>query len=163
MRLPRRKFLKASVISAISAGLALTSARVGIAQKRTRGGVKNPITRRSDLSPEVQSDPVFSFTEETYKPYIGGIFTALNGRGETIELELLRVEPFKSPDPLRYTRSIGKTESFSLTFRAAAELSPFTWIHRFDHAALGVFYLFLTKRVSETGELLYDAVINHLR
>jgi len=158
MRLPRRKFLKTSLFSAVSAGLALSGGRV-VAQKQ-----QTPITTSVDplvdLPVEAQIDPVASFKPETFKPYIGGIFTAPNARGEKVELKLLSVATFKPTNP-RSTRSV-KTESFTLTFQGAAELSPFTSIYKINHPSLGDFQLFLTNYQTGHGEILYYAVINHL-
>ena len=158
----RRKFLKTGMLSAVSASMAVTGARVAVGQKQARGQVTTTVVRGVDLSLEVQRDPVFSFKPETFKPYVGGIFTAPNALGQRIELELLTVKVFKPVSPMKYTRKIANTDSFSLTFRAASELPPFTSIHRINHPALGEFDLFLTKRITDNGDILYDAVINHL-
>jgi hypothetical protein len=151
------------MISAVSASFVLSAARVGVAQKQARGQVTTTIERSVDLPLEVQQDPVFLFKPETFKPYVGGIFTAPNALGQKIELELMNVKVFKPVNAVRYTRKYANTESFSLTFKAAAELPPFTSIHKINHPALGQFQLFLTKRVSDSGDLLYDAVINHIQ
>jgi len=159
MRVPRRKFLKTSLFSAVSAGLALSGGRV-VAQKQ-----QTPITTSLDplvnLPVEAQIDPVASFTPETFKPYIGGIFTAPNARGEKVELKLLSVATFKPTIPWS-TKRVVKTESFTLTFQGAAELSPFTSIYKINHPSLGDFQLFLTNHQTDNGEILYYAVINHL-
>ncbi|HEX7295080.1 MAG TPA: hypothetical protein VF251_04950 [Pyrinomonadaceae bacterium] len=157
MRLPRRKFLKTGMLSAISAGLALSAGRV-VAQKQ-RTPIVTSLDPLLDLPVDVQIDPVASFKPETFKPYIGGVFTAPNARGEKIELKLLSVANFKHT---KSTKGGVKTESFSLTFQADAELSPFTSIYKINHPSLGDFQLFLTNHTNESGELLYHAVINHL-
>lgn len=159
MGLPRRKFLKTSLLSAVSAGVALSTGRV-FAQKQ-KSQISTSIDPILDLPVQAQTDPVASFTQETFKPYVGGIFTAPNASGEKIELKLLSVGTFKPSNP-RSTKGIVKTESFSLTFQAAAELSPFTSIHKINHPSLGDFQLFLTNHTTGSGELLYHAVINHL-
>ena len=161
MRVPRRKFLKTSLLSAVSAGLALSAARDVVAQKQPPPIIRflDPIV---DLPVEVQIDPVSSFKAETFKPYVGGIFTAPNAHGEKIELKLLNVETFKPTNSHRSMKSDVKTESFSLTFHAAEELSPFTSIYEINHPSLGEFHLFLTNRKTNSGQLLYDAVINHI-
>ena len=159
MRLPRRKFLKTSLLSAVSAGLALSAGRV-VAQKQ-QPQITNSIDPLVSLPAEIQIDPVASFKPETFKPYIGGIFTSPNACGENIELKLLSVGTFKPANP-RSKKGVVKTESFSLTFQAAAELSPFTSIYKINHPSLGDFHLFLTNHKTDRGELLYHAVINHL-
>ena len=162
MRLPRRQFLRTGMVSAVSAGIALTGARVAFGLQQPKGQVTTNIQRSADLPLEAQTDPVFLFKAETFKPYVGGIFTAPDARGQKIELQLMNVKVFKAVNPARLTRNYVNTESFSLTFKAAAELPPFTSIHKINHPSLGQFELFLTKRVSDNGDLLYDAVINHI-
>jgi hypothetical protein len=76
-----------------------------------------------------------------------------------IDLRLTKVEAFKSSDK----HTTRETSGFSLTFKASAELPPFTSIHTIRHSALGEFDLFLTKRVTDDGELFYEAVINHFK
>jgi uncharacterized protein DUF6916 len=159
MRLPRRKFLKTSLFSAVSAGLALSGGRVVAQKQQTQ--ITTSLDPLVDLPVEAQIDPVASFTPETFKPYIGGIFTAPNARGQKVELKLLSVATFKPTNP-RSTRSVVKTESFTLTFQGAAELSPFTSIYKINHPSLGDFQLFLTSYQTGSGEILYYAVINHL-
>lgn len=159
MRVPRRKFIKTSLFSAVSAGLALSGGRVVAQKQQTQ--ITTSIDPLVNLPVEAQTDPVALFTPETFKPYIGGIFTAPNARGEKVELKLLSVATFKPTNP-RSTRSVVKTESFTLTFQGAAELSPFTSIYKINHPSLGDFQLFLTNHQTGSGEILYYAVINHL-
>jgi len=163
MRLPRRQFLRTGMISTVSAGLALSGARTIFGQKQARGQISVTVDRSADMPLEAQQDPVFFFKAATFKPYIGGIFTAPNALGQDIELELMNVSVFKSVNALRTTKRIIATDSFSLTFKAAAELPPFTSIYRINHPSLGEFYLFLTQRKNDNGDLFYEAVINHIR
>lgn len=153
MPVSRRTFLRDGLCSAVSVGLLLASFRVGFAQDPTRTQVPG------DIPLEAQRDPVFRFVEDTFKPYLNGIFAAPNARGEMIELKLIKVQAHKPINTV--TRSARETKSFSLVFKAAAELPPFTSIHTISHPALGKFDLFLTKRETEEGELFYEAVINH--
>jgi hypothetical protein len=155
MALTRREFVRAGVMSAISAGFILNSARIGFAQK---------VTRASDIPLEARKDPVFSFQPDTFKAYVGGYFEAPNARGEMIALQLVSLEVFKlSRTALRLTKKMGDTESFRLLFKAEAELPPFTSIHRIKHPSLGEFSLFLSPRKGANGELFYEAVINHIQ
>jgi len=162
MRLPRRLFLRTGMISAVSAGLALTAAPKVFGQKKTRGKVRIPLERRVDLPFEVQENPVFLFKAETFGPYVGGIFTAPNALGQDIELELTDVSVYRPVNALQITKRFIATDSFNLTFKAAAELSPFTTIHTINHPSLGKFDLFLTMRKNDNADLFYEAVINHL-
>jgi hypothetical protein len=159
MPLSRRSFLRDGLCSAVSVGLLLASYRVGFGQTQ-----KQEIGRVPPGSPvplDAQKDPVFMFVEETFKPYVGGIFQAPNARGEMIELRLIRVKGYTPTGKL--TDRTRETKSFSLTFKAADELPPFTSIHTIRHPALGEFDLFLTKRKSDEGDLFYEAVINHVQ
>ncbi len=101
------------------------------------------------------------FVEETFKPYVDGIFQAPNARGELIEMRLIKVKRYTPTG--RLTNRTRESKSFTLTFKASDELPPFTSIHTISHPALGRFDLFLTKRNGEQGELFYEAVINHLQ
>lgn len=159
MPLSRRSFLRDGLCSVVSVTLLLASSRISLGQQQ-----KNEIGRIPPGSPvplEAQKDPVYFFREETFKPYVNGIFQAPNARGEMIELRLIRVEGFKAS--ARLTSRTRETKSFSLTFKASGELPPFTSIHTIKHPALGEFDLFLSKRKTGDGDLYYDAVINHLQ
>jgi len=151
----RRAFLRGGLLSALSVGLLLASSRAGFSQDP-----KTPITP-ADIPLEAQRDPVFRFSEETFKPYVNGIFTAPNARGEKIELRLIELVPYKPPKKLT-ARAVPST-SFTLIFKAAGELPPFTSIHTISHPALGEFDLFLSKRKTDDGDLYYEAVITHLQ
>ena len=159
MPLSRRSFLRDGLCSAVSIALLLASSRISLGQTQ-----KNEIGRVPPGSPvplEAQKDAVYLFREETFRPYVNGIFQSPNARGEMIELRLIRVETFKPSDKL--TNRTRETKSFSLTFKATDELPPFTSIHTIKHPALGEFDLFLTKRKTDGGDIYYDAVINHLQ
>jgi|RhiMethySRZTD1v2_1073278.scaffolds.fasta_scaffold10768_5 uncharacterized protein DUF6916 len=148
----RRAFLRDGLCSALSVGLLLAGSRVGFGQDP-----KTP----TEIPIEAQKDPVFKFVEETFKPYVNGIFTAPNARGEKIELRLVELIPYKASTKLT-SRSV-PSKSFTLVFKASGELPPFTSIHTISHPALGEFDLFLTKRKNDDGDIFYEAVINHLQ
>lgn len=157
MQLSRRTFLRGGLCSAVSVGLLLASSRIGLGQT-----AKREIGRVPPGSPvpiEAQRDPVFFFREETFKPYVDGIFQAPNARGEMIELRLIKVKGYTPT--ARLTDRTRESKSFSLTFKASGELPPFTSIHSIKHSALGEFDLFLTVRKSDDGDIFYEAVINH--
>jgi hypothetical protein len=159
MSLSRRRFLRDGLCSAVSVGLLLAGFRIGLAQtpKREIGRVPPG----SAVPIEAQRDPVFFFKEETFRPYVNGIFQAPNARGEMIELRLVKVRRYTATG--RLTNRTRESKAFSLMFKAADELPPFTSIHSIKHPALGEFDLFLTPRKTDDGELFYEAVINHLQ
>jgi hypothetical protein len=111
---------------------------------------------------QAQTDPVFLFSPATFKPYVGSIFTAPNARGERIPMTLISLTQFTPRQPTKVTSNYLRTETFSLVFKADADLPPFTSIHKMSHPALGDFSLFLTKIKSTRGDRLYEAVINHI-
>ena len=150
MTIPRRTFLRDAFRSTVSAGLLIAAARATFSQKGTEAGV--PL--------EAQKEPVFLFSELTFEPYVGDIFTAPNARGEAIELKLIKLQKHEPKNEL--TKLARPTKSFSLVFKASDELPPFTSIHTISHPRLGKFDLFLTRRKTQQGALFYEAVINHV-
>ncbi len=150
MTILRRTFLRDASRSVLAAGLLLAGARATLGQMIT-----------NDIPLEAQRDPVLFFTPETFTPCVGDIFQGVNARGGIIELRLERVAIYEPKT--RLTSRTQATSSFSLTFKASAELPPLTSIHKISHPRLGKFDLFLTKYKTENGELFYEAVINHVR
>ena len=151
----RRTFLRSGLCSVLSVGLLIASSRFSFGQDP-----RTPTTQ-AEMPIEAQKDPVFTFTEQTFKPYVNGIFTAPNARGEKIELRLIELVPYKPPTRKVTTSSI-PTKSFTLIFKTREELPPFTSIHTISHPALGSFDLFLSKRKNDDGDFFYEAVITHL-
>ena len=151
MTMLRRTFLRDLSRSTFAAGLLLVSARVGLAQTGTR----------NNLPTEAQQDPVLLFTAATFASYVGDIFHTPNARGESIELRLDHVDKHNPQN--RLTSRARSTESFSLKFKASAELPRLTSIYEISHPRLGKFDLFLTRYKTEKDELNYEAVINHVQ
>lgn len=147
MPLSRRSFLRDAFRSTLSVGLVVAAARMGLGQQDP----SVPI--------DAQKDPVFMFAASTFAPYVGDIFQAPNSRGELVAMTLVSVEKYEAENTL--TRRARSSDSFSLSFKAAGELPPFTSIHTISHPRLGKFDLFLTRRKNEKGELYYEAVFNH--
>ena len=150
MTMLRRTFLRDLSRSAIAAGLLVASARVSLAQTGTR-----------NLPTEAQQDPVLLFTAATFSSYVGDVFETRNARGESIELRLAQLQKHQPKN--RLTSKAESTESFSLLFNASEELPPLTSIYKISHPRLGKFDLFLTRQKTENDELVYEAVINHVR
>ncbi len=158
MAISRRFFLKSGSLTALAAGLILNPNVTIFGQSNTQSpnpGHQIPIS--------AQQQPSFMFTRATFEPYVGGIFQAPDASGHMISLTLLSVITNKPKASTRLsTRTAAETDSFSLMFRAAAPLPPFTSIHQVSHPALGQFDLFLTPNKQEDGVMLYEAVFNHL-
>lgn len=151
MRIQRRTFLRDAFRSGLAAGIFLASTRAGLGQ--TING--------SDIPAEAQQDPVLLFTAATFASYVGDIFETRNARGESIALRLDHVKKHEIKN--RLTSKAQPTDSFSLLFKASSELPPLTSIHEISHPRLGKFDLFLTRQKTEKDELIYEAVINHVR
>ena len=149
MLLARRKFIKSSLIFAATAAVINANSPVGFARALFNDG----------LPDEVLRDPVYSFSKETFEPYVGGYFEALGSRGEKIALKLIKVE---TPEIKTPARSV-PTDCFYLQFDAEAPLPRFKSIHPISHGALGDFSLFLTRKDGNNGQIFYEAVFNRLR
>jgi hypothetical protein len=158
MAISRRFFIKSGALTALAAGVALSPQARAFGQKRTMGtslGVQIPI--------EAQKEPTYMFTRETFDPYVGSIFQAPNARGKLISLTLLSATSYKASAKTKISTAMAReTDSFSLMFKAASELPPFTSIHKISHPALGKFDLFLTLHSQAGKELIYEAVFNHI-
>ena len=150
MLLERRKFLRSGLIFGATAALFYGNARSGFAR---------PLIDDGALPDEVLRDPLYSFTKETFEPYVGGYFEALGARGEKIALKLVKVA---TPEIKTPTRTVA-TECFILQFQAEAPLPRFKNIHQIEHGALGAFSLFLTRRDGDNGDISYEAVFNRVR
>jgi hypothetical protein len=155
----RRSFLRSGTLAALAAGCALVTPHLTFAQDR-----KRPTHGADyDLPSEIARSPVFHYTQATFEPFVGGIFLGRGG-GRTVNLELLSVKGHLPPKgaPRSRHKAGRATRGFTLTFRADAPLSEITTIHPLEHAALGRFDLFLTRRgEDEEGRIIYEAVFNH--
>jgi hypothetical protein len=159
MSFERRRFLKSATLTAVSAGLALGMGRPVLGQKKGKP-LDHVIGRQIPI--KAQQDPLFFFTEATFRPYVDDIFQAPDALGEMITLRLLSVTGYKPKASSRVsTMQSPETKSFSLMFKAEKPLPPFTSIHRINHPALGKFDLFLSPREKD-GEFFYEAVFNHI-
>ncbi|HKY42483.1 MAG TPA: hypothetical protein VJM50_05280 [Pyrinomonadaceae bacterium] len=154
MPLARRKFIKSSLIFTAAAVLFSESAQLGFARTLLEDG---------QLSDDVLRNPVYSFTRETFEPYVGGYFQAVGPRGEMVPLKLVKVESYSPKLETKICKRAHETESFSLMFDAEGTLPPFTSIHQIKHGALGDFSLFLTRHDGADRQICYEAVFNRLR
>lgn len=173
MSVSRRKFMKSGTLSALSAGITLSTFGLGFAQKTKQEGTavdkksptvdrKIPIVDRK--IPVKAGDPLGYYTIEAFEPYIGSIFQAPDALGKMVSLTLVSVTPYKPRVKNRpVTKTVvSETDSFSLTFKTTQRLPPFTSIHKMSHPALGNFDLFL-KPYEKEGTMYYEAVFNRLR
>jgi len=157
MAISRRLFLMSGTLTALAASVALRPNLLPLGQRRTAGttqGFQVPIT--------AQQQPSYMFTRATFEPYVGGLFEAPDARGQMVSLRLLSATSNKPSTSTKIsTRAAMETDSFSLMFKAARPLPPFTSIHQISHPSLGKFDLFLTPREKD-GVFYYEAVFNHI-
>jgi uncharacterized protein DUF6916 len=155
MLLPRRTFLRYSMVFGASAVLFSKNARLGLA--RTIGAADG------QLSDELLNDPLYRFTRETFEPYVGGYFEAAVAGDRTVALKLLKVDSYTPKSDTKLSSgSAVKTDSFSLLFNAEGALPSFKSTYQIKHGALGEFKLFLSGQKSANGEIFYEAVFNRL-
>lgn len=155
MAISRRFFIKSGSLTVIAAGVAFSPNSLLFGQRSTQGtslGARIPMA--------AQREPTYMFTRATFDPYVGGIFQAPDSRGKLVSLTLLSATTNKSLAKISTGKAV-ETDSFSLMFRAARSLPPFTSIHHVSHPALGKFDLFLTPREKD-GVFYYEAVFNHI-
>lgn len=159
MSFERRRFLKSATKVAVSAGVAFGFGRLAMGQKK--GNPLDQLIGRQ-IPIKAQQDPLFYFSEATFRPYLNDIFQAPDWRGNMVALELIGVNSYKSTAGVMVATSKAReTTSFALMFKASKPLPRFTSIHEMHHPALGKFGLFLTPREKD-GEFYYEAVFNHL-
>lgn len=154
MLLARRKFIQSSLIFAATAAVINANSPVGFARSLFNDG---------QLPDEVLRDPVYSFSRETFEPYVGGYFEAVGPRGEKVPLKLVKVDSYCPKSETKICKRSHETVSFSLQFTAEGSLPPSTSIYQIKHGALGDFKLFLNRRVEPSRQVFYEAVFNRLR
>lgn len=155
MLLERRKFLRTGLIFGATAALFYANAPSAFAHTLADDRL---------LSDEVLRDPLYSFTRETFAPYVGGYFVTAGTRGQKIGLKLLSAEAYTpKSQKLMPIRPAVQPESFSLEFKAEAPLPRLSSIYPVSHGALGDFNLFLTRRDAANGDIFYEAVFSRVR
>jgi hypothetical protein len=159
MSVSRRKFIKSGTFTALSAGFLFKGGEALVfAQKSSR--LHTDIERRIPFA--AQRNPILYYNAAAFEASVGSTFIVRDALGAPIQLELLKSTPYKPNPNIRITTGrTQETECFSLLFRAQRALPEFSDIHRMEHPVLGNFDLFL-KRSGDSGEMLYEAVINHL-
>ena len=164
MPVNRRSFLKSGATSVLTTVIALGQFTPAHGQDKPKTSKKpTPAGRPDEPLPfrELQS-PLFSFHADTFRPYVGGVFVARAGRS-AIEMTLTGVRDC-SPKPTTKLTPVKapRTECFALEFSSEKSLTDLSSIYDIEHAALGQFQLFLTRRDGADGKSLYEAVFNRL-
>jgi hypothetical protein len=156
MDLTRRGFLRSGAITAVSAGIVISSSRLGLAESLIK-------SKESAIPTLGEVAPGFSFTSETFAHYVGETFKAPNARGKMVSLKLADVHTYKAKrDTKISTRSSKDLRSFSLSFSSKQRLPPFQSIHKLSHPTLGRFDLFLKPTELKNGTFVYEAAFSHV-
>jgi hypothetical protein len=156
MKATRRSFLRSGAITVLMAGVALDMIPSVFAQSN-----QHPDPTKDFTVPfEAQQSPIFYFKRETFQPYVGGIFKMRAG-AKTVEMKLENVrgcEP--SAQAAKVTKKSRPSDCFALVFSSPEALTDLTTIYDVEHAALGKFALFMTRRDGPDKTYLYEAVFN---
>jgi TAT (twin-arginine translocation) pathway signal sequence len=154
MSVSRRRFLKSGAVTVLAAGIAAGAGQRAFGQQG-HGPTNDP-----QIPFEAQRSPLFFFKSETFKPYVGGVFTAHAG-AHSIQMTLTEVRDCTpSAKSLKVTKKARPSECFALVFKSDGTLTDLTTIYDVEHAALGTFPLFLTRRDAPDGTYTYEAVFN---
>ena len=156
MKATRRSFLRSGAITVLMAGVALDMIPSVFAQSN-----QHPDPTKDFTVPfEAQQSPIFYFKRETFQPYVGGIFKVRAGV-KSVEMTL---ENVRGCDPtaqaVKVTKKSRPSECFALVFSSPEALTDLTTIYDVEHAALGKFALFMTRRDGPDKTYLYEAVFN---
>ena len=144
-------------MAALTAGVALKLIPSAFAQTGQQPDPKKDF----EVPFQAQQSPIFYFKRETFQPYVGGIFKVSAG-AKSYEMKLEKVRACEPhPDGLKVTKKLRPSDCFVLVFSSPGALTDLTTIYDVEHAALGKFALFLTRRDGPDGTFLYEAVFNH--
>lgn len=156
MPVTRRSFLKSGAMTVLTASIVAGAGASAFGQEH------QPHGRPSDFQIPFQAEqsPLFFFKAETFKPYVGGVFTARAG-SNSIEMTLVNVRDCTpSAQSNKVAKKVRQSECFALVFRASETLTDLTTIYDVEHAALGKFSLFMTRRDGPGSMHFYEAVFN---
>ncbi|MFL6284730.1 MAG: DUF6916 family protein [Pyrinomonadaceae bacterium] len=158
MKATRRSFLRSGAITVLMAGVALDMIPSVFAQSNQQPDPTKDFT----VPFEAQQSPIFYFKRETFQPYVGGIFKVRAGV-KSVEMTL---ENVRGCDPtaqaVKVTKKSRLSDCFALVFSSPEALTDLTTIYDVEHAALGKFALFMTRREGPGKTYLYEAVFNRV-
>lgn len=157
MPVTRRSFLRSGATAALTVAVALKAAPAAFAQI----GAKPDPSRDFPTPAAAKQSPLLTFNRETFQPYVGGVFVVRAG-AHAVEMTLTKVRGCEvSAKGRQLTKKSRPTNCFALVFSADEALTDLTSIYDVEHAALGNFALFLTRRDAPDGKHFYEAVFNH--
>lgn len=145
-------------MAALTTAVALKAAPLAFGQI----GSKPDPTRDPQIPYEAKQSPLFTFKRETFQPYVGGTFRVRAG-ANAVDMTLTKV---RGCEISARGRNLAKkparqTDCFALIFTSDEALTDLTSIYDVEHAALGSFALFLTRRDAPGDKHFYEAVFNH--
>ena len=156
MKVTRRSFLRSGAMTVMLTGLALDSVPLAFAQQLR----KSDPSRDFEVPFAAQREPQFYFRLGTFMPYLNGIFT-LSAGANSVEATLISVRKVTpTPGSAKVTRKWRPTDCFTIVFQANEKLTDLTNVYDVEHAALGKFPLFMTRRDGPRGTYFYEAVFN---
>src|SRR5687767_12591823 len=157
MPVTRRSFLRSGATAALTTAVALKAAPLAFGQISS----KPDTTRDFPVPYEAKQSPLFTFKRETFQPYVGGTFRVRAG-AHAVDMTLTKVrDHVLSARGRGLTKKARPSDSFALIFSSSEKLTDLTSIYDVEHAALGTFALFLTRRDGPNGTYFYEAVFNH--
>jgi hypothetical protein len=156
MGIPRREFLRASTVFALSAGLTLGLADMATAQKRrpTDAEKKTGFAVPDD----VKRSPVFHMSKETFSPYVNTTFVIDPGYTFPLQVTLLEVKDLRTP--AQKSRNLPGKDCFSITFSAPEGTTLKQGTYQVRHDALGQFELFIVPVPNKEGKPFFEAIFN---
>jgi hypothetical protein len=157
MPVTRRSFLRSGATAALTTAVALKAAPLAFGQISS----KPDTTRDPQIPYEAKQSSLFTFKREAFQPYVGGTFRVRAG-AQAVDMTLTKVrDHVLSARGKRLTKKARQSDSFALVFSSSEKLTDLTSIYDVEHAALGSFALFLTRRDGPGGTYFYEAVFNH--
>lgn len=158
MPVSRRSFLRSGATAALTTAVALKAAPMAFGQISSRPDT----TREPEIPYEAKQSPLFAFKRETFQPYVGGTFRVRAGaNGVDMPLTQVRGCEISARGRNLSKKPAKQTDCFALVFTSEEALTDLTTIYDVEHAALGSFALFLTRRDGPRGTHFYEAVFNH--
>ena len=156
MTVNRRRFLRSGAMTVLLTGLALETIPLSFAQQLSKSDPSKDFV----VPFEAQRDPRFYFTLGTFMPYLDGVFT-LSAGAKSVKAKLVGVRKVTpSPNSSSVTPRWRPSDCFVLVFQTNRSLTDLTSVYDVEHAALGRFALFLTRRDGPGGTYFYEAVFN---
>ena len=92
-------------------------------------------------------------TAETFEPYVGSSYRAIDAAGNSLDLTLKRLDRLRSrPGQTR--------EAFSLLFRGPRDLQMSQGSYRFEHPEMDALLFFVVPVGPDEEGMCYEAIFN---